>query len=91
VRFASTTNGSGHYLLPFLMPGSYTINVERPGFKTYARAGVAVRESERVTIDAAMLSDVNYFSRSTTITFPSLKPIITVMGPTGDGMNPYAS
>jgi hypothetical protein len=54
VHYASTTNSSGDYLLPFLTPGSYTINVERPGFKIYARAGIPVRESERVTIDVAM-------------------------------------
>jgi hypothetical protein len=54
VRYASTTNSSGDYLLPFLIPGTYTINVERPGFKSYTRTGVPVRESERVTIDIAM-------------------------------------
>ena len=37
VRYSSTTNGSGDYLLPFLMPGPYSLTVERPGFKTYTR------------------------------------------------------
>src|SRR5215471_19120305 len=54
VRYASATNSSGDYLLPFLTPGNYTISVERAGFKTWARAGVPVRESERVTIDVSM-------------------------------------
>src|SRR6516162_7264774 len=48
VRYATTTNSSGDYLIPFLIPGGYTINVERPGFKTYTRASIALRESERV-------------------------------------------
>lgn len=54
VRYASTTNGSGDYLLPFLLPGAYTIEVEMPGFKSYTRTGIAVRESDRVTIDVSM-------------------------------------
>jgi hypothetical protein len=54
VRYASTTNRSGDYLLPFLTPGTYTINVEQTGFKSYTRAGIQVRESERVKIDVAM-------------------------------------
>src|SRR5260370_32176689 len=54
VQYASITNGSGDYLLPFLMPGSYTIKVERPGFKTYTRTGIVFRESDRVTIDDAI-------------------------------------
>src|SRR5215470_11683144 len=54
VRYATTTNSSGDYLIPFLIPGSYTINVERPGFKTYTRAGVPVRQGEWVTIDVSM-------------------------------------
>ena len=54
VRYSSLTNGSGDYLLPFLLPGTYTITVERPGFKTYTRSGIAVRQNDRVTIDIVM-------------------------------------
>ena len=54
VRFTSTTNGSGDYILPFLIPGPYSLTVESRGFKTYRRAGIVVRESDRVTIDMAM-------------------------------------
>src|SRR5206468_1814592 len=46
VRFTSTTNGSGDYILPFLIPGPYSLTVESRGFKTYRRAGIVVRESE---------------------------------------------
>src|SRR4051812_33235552 len=54
VRYSSLTNGSGDYLLPFLLPGTYTITAERPGFKTYTRSGIAVRQNDRVTIDVVM-------------------------------------
>ena len=54
VHHASITNGSGDYILPFLNPGPYNITVEARGFKTYTRQGIAVRESERITIDVKM-------------------------------------
>ena len=54
VRYASTSNGSGDYILPFLIPGEYSITVESKGFRTSNRAGVMVRESDRVTIDTTM-------------------------------------
>jgi len=54
VHYTSTTNGSGDYILPFLIPGPYNITVETRGFKTYTRQGINLRESERVTIDVKM-------------------------------------
>src|SRR5207245_2935794 len=54
VRYTSTSNGSGDYILPFLTPGDYNIIVESRGFRTSKRSGIVVRESDRVTIDTAM-------------------------------------
>src|SRR5437868_9944168 len=54
VRASSTSNGSGDYILPFLIPGDYSITVESKGFRTSNRAGIAVRQSDRVTIDTTM-------------------------------------
>jgi hypothetical protein len=54
VHFTSTTNGSGDYILPFLIPGPYSLTVESRGFRTYRRSGVVVRESDRITIDMTM-------------------------------------
>lgn len=54
VHYTSTTNGSGDYILPFLMPGTYNVTVETKGFKTYTREGIAVRQSDRITIDIKM-------------------------------------
>ena len=60
VRATSNTNESGDYLLPFLIPGPYSISVEAQGFKTYTRAGIAVRVNERIPIDVQMeLGDVS--------------------------------
>ena len=54
VQYTSITNSSGDYMLPFLIPGSYTITVEMQGFETSTRTGIAVRESDRITIDVTM-------------------------------------
>ena len=54
VHYSAETGGSGDYILPFLIPGPYTLTVEMTGFKTSTRAGIAVRESDRITIDVAM-------------------------------------
>ncbi len=60
VRAVSVTNESGDYLLPFLIPGPYTVTVESQGFKTYTRAGITVRVNERIPIDVQMeLGDVS--------------------------------
>lgn len=54
VHYTSTANGTGDYILPFLIPGPYSLTVEMQGFRTYKRSGVIVRESDRITIDMAM-------------------------------------
>lgn len=54
VHFSTTTNRSGDYIFPLLVPGSYTITVESPGFKSYNRKGIAVRVGDQLSINVAM-------------------------------------
>ena len=54
VRYSAITSGSGDYILPFLIPGPYSLTVEMQGFKTSTRSGIAIRESDRITIDVTM-------------------------------------
>ncbi len=54
VHFSSTTNGSGDYLIPFLIPGPYTITVESQGFRTHSRSGIVVRVNDQVAINIVM-------------------------------------
>lgn len=54
VRYSATTGQTGDYLLPFLIPGSYTLTSEMAGFKRFSRSGIVVRVNERITIDVAM-------------------------------------
>jgi hypothetical protein len=54
VKSVVTTNESGDFLLPFLIPGPYTLKVEAPGFKTTVRPRIGVRVNERITIDVTL-------------------------------------
>lgn len=54
VRAESATNGTGDFTLPFLIPGTYTLTVQNPGFNSYRRAGIEVQVNDRITIDVPM-------------------------------------
>jgi hypothetical protein len=66
VHFPSTTNGDGEYIVPFLLPGPYSLTAEMAGFKTYSRTGMTVRESDRITVDIVM--DVGAANEKVTVT-----------------------
>lgn len=51
VRYESTTNDSGDYLIPFLIPGPYDVIISHSGFKTYSRKGIAVRVNDQVSVN----------------------------------------
>lgn len=54
VRSSTTTNSSGDYMLPFLIPGTYDLTVEFAGFKTYKRARTLIRVNDRVAVDVVL-------------------------------------
>src|SRR4051812_41132305 len=54
VRFSSLSNRTGDYMFPLLVPGTYTITAENPGFKKYTRTGIVVRVNDQVTIDVQL-------------------------------------
>src|SRR5689334_19921835 len=54
VRAAVPTNASGDFLLPFLIPGPYSMTVEAPGFKKWVRSRIQTRVDDRITIDVTM-------------------------------------
>src|SRR5260370_4863951 len=45
---AATTNESGNYVLPYLLPGTYTLHAQALGFKKSIRDGIELRISVRV-------------------------------------------
>ncbi len=51
VATSALTGDSGDFLLPFLIPGEYTITAEAPGFKRFVGSGVQVQVNDRVSLD----------------------------------------
>src|SRR4051812_384037 len=40
VELTATTNESGNYVLPYMLPGTYTLQAQAPGFKKSIREGI---------------------------------------------------
>jgi hypothetical protein len=51
-RVASLTDGQ--YLFTSLVPGTYDISVEAPGFNRYVRPAIEVHVSDKLTLDVAL-------------------------------------
>ena len=72
VRVTSSSNSSGDYIVPYLLPGPYNIAVEQPGFKRYTRTAIMIREGDRISVDVAMqLGDT-----AQTVEVTSLAPLL---------------
>ncbi len=54
IVYRATTSAQGNYVSPPLHVGIYTVRVEAPGFKTYARSGITLQVQDRLRVDAAM-------------------------------------
>src|SRR5206468_4561673 len=54
VRSTAQTNANGDFLVPFLIPGPYSLAVEAPGFKRSVRPQIQVRVDQHITIDMAL-------------------------------------
>ncbi len=52
--FETTSNESGNYAVTHLIPDTYKVEVEAPGFKVYSVASVTVQADASVTLDAAL-------------------------------------
>ncbi len=50
-KFSTQSNAEGHYLVPLLDPGVYTLEVEAAGFKRLRQTGLNVQTGDRVTIN----------------------------------------
>ena len=69
------SDSSGVYTAPFLVPGTYEVQVELQGFKTWIRRGIVLQVNDRVRVDASL--EVGTVSESTTVvaSTPSCEPI----------------
>ncbi len=49
-----TTDAQGSFIAPFLIPGTYEVVVEMPGFKKHVRRGVVLQVSQRARVDVGL-------------------------------------
>lgn len=54
IEIIATTNDSGSYNFPLLLPGKYTLKVAMRGFKTAQRESIEIRVADRLTLDVQM-------------------------------------
>src|SRR6476659_3210644 len=59
------TDEAGSYTAPFLVPGTYVVEVHVPGFKKWVRDGVILQVNERARIDVAL--EVGAVEETTTV------------------------
>jgi hypothetical protein len=55
VKTTATTNESGDYYAPFLVPGTYELAVERTGFRTFRQQQIEVGVQARIRIDVDLV------------------------------------
>ena len=61
-----TTNAGGYYEAPLLLPGSYTVTVEAPGFKKAVRSGLTLGLGEQLRVDFRL--ELGALSETITVT-----------------------
>ena len=50
----AASNEAGRYLVQFLLPGRYTMTVEKAGFKKFVREGIALNSPDRLGLDVRL-------------------------------------
>ena len=60
VATTSETNESGNYVFPFVVPGTYRLDVEHTGFKKYSRPNITLQAQDKARADIILeLGDVS--------------------------------
>src|SRR5581483_1251159 len=72
ITMSTQSNDVGQYHLLFVNPGTYRVNVEMPGFRTFVREGVLLTLGEAATLDVAM----QVGSQAETVTVAAQAPLL---------------
>ena len=64
ISASATTNSSGDYVLPFLIPGTYSVSVEMEGFHRFVQKNIPVQVDDKAAVNVrlevgAVTSSVN--------------------------------
>jgi hypothetical protein len=62
----TVTNTAGRYLVQFLLPGHYTVSLEKSGFKKFERTGITLESTDHVALDIAL--EVGALTQNVTVT-----------------------
>ena len=54
VRSRAVTNDTGDYLLPYLIPGEYTVTIVAPGFEQFVGSAISLRMDDHINVNATM-------------------------------------
>src|SRR5213592_2420765 len=79
-----TTDEAGLYNAPTLIPGTYTVRVEFPGFKTLDRGNVVVEVGKEIRVDLT----IEPGQQSETVTVNEAIPLVDTTGATLGGTLP---
>src|SRR5260370_20937037 len=72
-RNASTetvSNNVGRYVVEFLLPGHYTLMVEKPGFKKFVNTGIKLEASDHLALDISL--ELGSLTENVTVTGQAL-------------------
>src|SRR6476660_2768294 len=50
----TTTDSTGNYLVPYLIPGIYEVTAEKEGFKKITRAGITIQVDQKARVDLGL-------------------------------------
>lgn len=54
IEYSGVTNAEGYYSIPYILPGTYNVTVEKPGFQKTVTKGVIVSINVAVRTDATL-------------------------------------
>ena len=78
--YPATTDATGRYLIVNLIPSTYRIKVETPGFKTYVQGGIVVEVGTPVGLDVHLVIGTASQTVEVTGTAPLLSTQTSVTG-----------
>ena len=76
----TVTNQTGYYEVNFLDPGTYSVSVEAPGFKTTVRPGITLETGDRLSINLQL--EVGQANQSIEVTAEA--PLVDTTSAAGD-------
>src|SRR5215469_14215912 len=60
------SNSAGRYVIEFVLPGHYTLTVEKAGFKKYVHAGLQLGSADRLSLNVGL--EVGELTQNVTVT-----------------------